>query len=70
MCCARVNTDQRSGKIKKKRKRGRNSLEWVSVRRLLNGLEDSFVDAESDGEGESEEGYVSHHADQTEVGQR
>lgn len=42
----------------------------MSVGRLLNGLEDSFVDAESNGEGENEEGRVSEHTDQTEVGQR
>lgn len=37
----------------------RYSLEGMSVGRLLNGLEDSFVDAESNGEGENEEGRVS-----------
>lgn len=52
---ARLIAAKRAGKKKNVIKaHERYSLEWMSIRRLLNGLEDSFVDAESNGEGENE----------------
>lgn len=59
MTFARLIAAKKAGEKKCVKAHESHSLEWMSVGRLLNGLEDSFVDAESNGEGENEEGCVS-----------
>lgn len=46
-----------------------HSLEWVSVVRLLHGLQDALVDAEHDGAAKGQQRRVGHHADQREDGE-